>query len=111
MPLKRLLIVDSLIAEDLSDGLQFVAITTQPVPIVVSDLMTEVTEQRAVRLMHRAAALLALDIVSFVQSERNESVFVPGHHLRTARLAGCQEVKNEFLARHAIGWGRAEAHV
>src|ERR1700683_3265439 len=104
MSLKRLLVVDALIAEDLSDGLQFVAITNQPVPIVVSDLMTEVTEQRAVRLMHRAATLLALYIVSLVQGECDEPVVVPGHHLRTALLAGCQKVKNEVLACDAINW-------
>jgi hypothetical protein len=43
----------------------------------MSNLMTKVTEQRAVRLMHRAATLLALYIVSFVQGERDEPVIVP----------------------------------
>jgi hypothetical protein len=83
---------------------QFVAMTNQPIPIVVSDLMTEVTEQRTVRLMHRAAAPLALYIVSLVQGERDEPVVVPGHHLRTALLAGRQKVETEVLARDAT-WG------
>jgi hypothetical protein len=58
--------INALIAEDLTERLQFVAIANQPVPIVVSDLVTEVTEQRAIGLMHGAAAPLAFDIVSLV---------------------------------------------
>ena len=51
MSLQCLLVIGAFIAENLTEGLQFSAITNQPVPVVVSDLMAKVTEQRAVGLM------------------------------------------------------------
>ena len=50
------------------------------------DLVAEVAEQRAIRLVHDGAPLLALGVVGLFERKRNQSVIVTGHHPRPAEL-------------------------
>ena len=64
----------------------------QPVPIIVTDLVAEMTEQRAIRLAHLMTAALALHIVGFRQIDRDDAVGVAGHYRRT----GGRDVGQKF---------------
>ncbi len=54
----------------------------QAVPVVMSHLMPEMPQQRAVRLVHRLAHGFALGIVGFVDVQGDEAGIVPGHDMR-----------------------------
>ena len=65
---------------------------------MVADLVAEMAEQRAIRLAHGRAQLLALRIVRLFQRDHDHAVVVSGHHLRTSFGIG-QEVENEPVLR------------
>src|SRR5689334_5525878 len=87
MPLQGILIVIPLISEQLAKGGQHIAIADQQVPIVMSDLMTEVTKKRAIWLSHVVSATFALDIIGFGERNCDDAVLMPGHDLLSRRVS------------------------
>ncbi len=53
----------------------------QPVKVVMADLVAEMAEQRAVRLVHRHSQLLAVHIVTLGEVKRDHPVVMAGEHL------------------------------
>ena len=64
---------------------------------MMSDLMTKVTKQRAIRLTHRVSAVFALDIIGFRECDRDDAVLVSGHDLLGGRVG--EEVENQAVLR------------
>ena len=62
----------------------------------MADLVAEMPEQRAVRLVHRFAQLCAVDVVALGQIQRDHTVVMAGEHL--VLLAG-QQVEREAVLR------------
>src|ERR1700751_3707795 len=80
--LQSLPVVGSIVSEDLAHGIELTAVANKPIPEIVTDLVTKVTEQRPVRLVHGAATPFPLDVVGLLYSERNKTVVVAGQDLR-----------------------------
>src|SRR6185295_12896673 len=78
--LKGRVVVDPFITEHSAKRFQPRRISDQLVPIVMAYLVTKMAEQRPVRLMHGHPPLFTLHIVGFVEIDRNQAVFMPGHH-------------------------------
>jgi hypothetical protein len=76
--LQRDLVILTLVAEQLSKLIEGGRIRHQVIPVIVSDLVPEMTEQRAVRLGQGLALALALDVVGFRHIERDEPAGMPG---------------------------------
>jgi hypothetical protein len=53
--LQSLPVVGSIVSEDLAHGIELTAVANKPIPEIVTDLVTKVTEQRPVRLVHGGA--------------------------------------------------------
>src|SRR3954454_18608291 len=97
MALQRLLIINPFISEQLAGGEQHAAVTDQKVPIMMSDLMTKVTKERAVRLTHGLSAVFAHDIISFCECDRDDAVLMSGHDLVGGRVG--EKVENQPVLR------------
>src|SRR3954447_12276332 len=71
MALQRLRIILLLVAEERAKPRQIGRAAQQDVPVMVADLVTEVADQGAVRLVHLCAPGFPLGVVSFgdVQSD------------------------------------------
>src|SRR5690348_15955031 len=78
-------VVGSIVSEDLAHGIELTAVANKPIPEIVTDLVTKVTEQHPVRLVHGAATPFPLDVVGLLYSERNQTVVVAGQDLRAGR--------------------------
>src|SRR5471032_723933 len=59
MPLKGFGVARSIVAEQATKRFQPMAVGDQSIPVVMADLMTEVPEQRAIRLVHLHPNLFA----------------------------------------------------
>ena len=70
--------------------------TDEAVEVVVPDLVAEVSEQRAVRLGHRDAQLLAVHVVALGEVQRDDAVLVAGEHL--LKCAG-QQIERQPVVR------------
>ncbi len=64
----------------------------------MADLVAEVPEQRPIGLVHGQSDPLALGVVRLLDVQRDESVRVPGHHLRAAGRRA-QEVEHDPALR------------
>src|SRR4051794_21851642 len=58
----------------------------EQVPVMMPDLVAEVTEKGAVRLAHLEPAPFALDVIGFRKRDRNNPVFMAGHDLCGRRI-------------------------
>ena len=74
VPVQRRLVVDVRIAEQLLEPLRVGRVSTSTIEVVVADLVPEVPEQGAVRLVHRHAQLLAVDVVALGEVEGDHAV-------------------------------------
>ena len=95
MPVQRLLVVGVGIAEQLVEPRHVVAGRgDQPVEVVMPDLVAEVAQQGAVRLVHLDPQLLAVHVVALGQIDCDDPVFVAGQHLlvRTGQQPESQAV-------------------
>ena len=82
MPVQRLLVVGVRVAEQLVEpGDELGGRRDQPVVVIVPDLVAEVAQQGAVRLVHLHPQLLAVHVVTLGEIDCDDPVFVPGHHL------------------------------
>src|SRR5262249_51578483 len=78
-PERRAVIVP-FVAEYAPELVEPARVADQQVPVVVPDLVTEMTEQRAIGLLHDVAHALAFGIVRLRQAEGDETAGVAGHH-------------------------------
>ena len=78
--LERLRVVALLVAERLTEFFDAAAIRDQPVPIVVTDLVAKVAEQRAESLAEALPALRAHRGIRFRKIDRDDTVCMPGRH-------------------------------
>ena len=70
------------VAEQLAEPLRVVLRRLdQPVEVVMPDLVAEMAEQRAVRLVHRHPQLLAVHVVALGEIQCDHAVVVTGEHL------------------------------
>src|SRR5450631_955626 len=88
MPVKRLLIVGTLVPEDFAEGIQLAAVGDQPIPEIVSYLMTEMSQKRAIGFFLERALLLAMHIVRLGNVDGNQSIVVPGQHAPGVAIRG-----------------------
>jgi hypothetical protein len=79
------IVILAVIAEYPSASIELTAIAQQAVPVVMTDFVPEVTEQRAVWLSHGVATPLSFDIVGFRKCDRDQAIIMASHHLRCSR--------------------------
>ena len=87
MTLQRLPVVFPVVAEDGAALVEPSSIPHQPVPVVMTDLVPEVADQRPVGLAHLGAPLFALGVVSLRDVDGDEAVVMAGQHLDFRALA------------------------
>src|SRR5258708_28595558 len=78
--LERFAVVRPFVAEYLAKTKQSRCVANESIPVVVSDLVAKVTEQRAIALFHGKTNFFALHRVRLGHVERDETVLVPGQH-------------------------------
>jgi hypothetical protein len=83
---ERLVIVRSLVSEELAETLGELFSTDEAIPVVVTDLVAEVTEQRAVRLTHHQADSFAHDVVGLGDIKRDQPLVVAGENFGDAAI-------------------------
>ncbi len=80
VPLERRLVIGPLVAEGGAESLQQRTVGDETVPEVMADLVTEVPQKSAVRLLLQGAFLLPVDVVGLRDIEGDQSVVVTGQH-------------------------------
>ena len=96
MAVQRGLVVGVRVAEQLAEPLRIRhRRVDEAVEVVVPDLVAEVAEQGAVRLVHLLLQLFAVYVVAFGEIQRDDAVFVAGEHL--LELAGEQVERQPVL--------------
>jgi hypothetical protein len=98
--LQSLRVVLALVAEERTEAVQRprTAVSHQKVPVEVPDLVAEVAEQRAVRLVHSLAAALTLAGVGLGDVDGDEARVVARDHPGRARVRGVgKHVEQEAL--------------
>ena len=91
-------VVLALVAEQRAERLQPKTVPNQSLPIVVTDLMAKVPEERAVRLRHVLARALALGVVGLGDVDGDQPLRMARHNLRGVleRPGGsCEEVEGK----------------
>ena len=82
VPVHRRLIVRLRVAEQTPERLESLGEPRhQTVVVVMADLVAEVAEQRAVRLVHRHPQLLPMNVVAFGEVDGDDAVVMTGDHL------------------------------
>ena len=116
MLLQRIFIILPLVAKDSPASIERLSIVpNQPIPVIMGQLMTKMTDERAVGFAHADAPSFALGVVGFSDIDCDEPAIMAGlHHLDLAvRLCDvAQELEGQsFLGvLHAIGHGQVPAH-
>ena len=85
MALNRLPVVLPLIAEQLAKRREPLAVPDETIPIVVTALVPEMPEQRAIRFVQLRPPAFALGIVGFRDVDRDDAAGVPRQDGRRAR--------------------------
>ena len=85
--IQRLRIVLALVAEERTPALEARAGLHQPLPVVMADLVAEVSKHRSIRLVQGDAPLLALGIVGLAEVQGDHAARMAGFH-RLARRVG-----------------------
>ena len=104
--LQRLVIVAPLVAEDAAKLLEMRRIGNQAVPVIMPDLVTEMTERRAVQLAHLMAAAFALRVVGFGEIDGDDAVGMAGHHRRGGRRGIGEKLKGQAAGTFRLGLER-----
>src|SRR5262249_48879052 len=78
--LQRQLVINRLIPEKLTPGSQSRSGPNQALPIIVADLMPEMSEQRPIRFMQTNAAAFPLVAVRLPHVDRDHSTAMAGFH-------------------------------
>jgi hypothetical protein len=79
MVVERRLVISPLVAEQLPESLERGGAVDQQRPVVVPDLVPEMTEHGSVGLSELRAPPLALSIVRLAQVDRDDAIAVAGH--------------------------------
>src|SRR5208337_4741697 len=96
MLLESLVVVLPLVAEPLTKVVDERAVLDQSVPIVVADLVTEMTQDSAVRFVEPEPPPLAFHLIRLGHIQRDHPVIMPGEYRRCSVSLGiCQELKSE----------------
>ena len=82
--LERLTVVEAVITEHRTAGLKLVAVPNQNVPVVMTDLVPEMAQQRSIWLTHGNPTSFALSIFRLLECDRNLAFVVAGEDLRTS---------------------------
>jgi hypothetical protein len=75
----------------------------QTIPVVVTDLVAKMAEQRAIGFVHAAPALFALGVVGLGQVDANHTVFVPRQHARRGRVVRVGHELERQSAHRVVG--------
>ena len=105
----RLRIIGALVPEQRSEAILHVGPGNEPIPIIVADLMTEVTEKGPIRLPHFVSDALARHVIRFDHVQGDHPVGMPGEELRhVAVLRGrvVEEVEGETVRPLSFGLER-----
>ena len=82
MAVQRLLVVGVRVTEQFAEPRDVVdGRGDQPIKVVMADLVAEVSQQGAIRLVHLDPQLLTVHVVAFGEIDGDDTIFVPGHHL------------------------------
>src|SRR5260370_39877172 len=84
VPLQRRSIVLALVSEQLPELLDRGGVRNQTIPVIMRDLVPEMTEQRAVGFAHRFALAFSFGGVGLRHVEGDEAATVPSHDRRLA---------------------------
>jgi hypothetical protein len=69
----------------------------------MADLMTEMTKQGAIRLMHHDATFLALGTVGFLDRKRNQTIVMTGHNFASVMTGWTGEkIEHQLLSLSAF---------
>src|SRR5271166_4174057 len=101
MAFERLAVILPLVAEETAKLDNLIAPMDQPVPEVMSDLMSEMAQECPVRFVHLKSPRLALGIVGLGHVDSDNSVQVPGRCRDCPRHAGV-EVGKEVERQTAL---------
>ena len=101
MAFQRLGIIDALIAEHTLACIDFAGIADQHIPEIMPNLVAEMSQQRAIRLVHRGPEFGALHIIRLVQVDDDDAFIMAGEDFRTARQGLRQETR---IPAHARGF-------
>src|SRR5271165_4764011 len=82
MLLECLGVVLPLVAEPLTEVVDERAVLDQSVPIVVADLVTEMTQEGAVRLVEPESPPLTFHVIRLGHIQCDDPVIMPGEHRR-----------------------------
>ena len=88
MPLECLTVVLTLVAKEVAEGLDPDARRDQPLPIVMPNLMTEVTEKSAVWLLQLQPPFLPFCVVCLGYVQGNYPLAVPSEYWGGLRQIG-----------------------
>ena len=95
--LQRLGVVAPLVAEECAEGVHMPGAQHQLFPVVVAGFMPQMTQQRAVGLMHGLAPARALVVIGLGHVEGHDTLGMPRHDGRRAR-----HVRQEFIHRPGL---------
>src|SRR5208283_2941944 len=85
----------ALVAEPLTKVVDERAVLDQSVPIVVADLVTEMTQEGAVRFVEPEPPPLTFHLIRLGHIQCDQPVSMPGEHRRCSISRICQELKSE----------------
>ena len=97
--LQRLGVILPLVAEHGAEAVQLPAVAHQNVPVIMPDLVAEMAEQRAIGLVHRGAAVLALGVVGFLQRQVIRPLLWPVMTFCAPGVAGLARKSNAKRSR------------
>lgn len=98
MVAQRLIVILSLISKESSIILNPRAVANEQVPIVMTYLMSEMSEQSAIGLMHRHTPFFAFHVVALVDVHGDDAVIVSRKYARSPR-----KISLEFEGQSAFG--------
>ena len=101
-----LLVILPVVAEDGPAFVEMAAVTHELVPEIVPDLMAEMSDQRAIGLVHELASLFTFRVVRLAQRDRDHAVVVSCHDLRAG---GVRIVREEVEDQRFGGRLRVDA--
>jgi hypothetical protein len=93
-------IVLAIIAKHGATSIELTAVPDKNIPKVMTDLMPEMAERRAVRFGQFRPASLALDAIGLRKGDRDEAILMAGHDLRSC---GRGRVGQEFKGQPVVG--------
>lgn len=112
MSLKGFVIIHHpVISEDRTTGLKLAGVVDENIPEVMPDLVTEMSQQRAIWLIHFQAPALALDTFRLGQRDRDHAAVMPGRYFVAGRWVIGKKIEDQtvlWILRTGFKHGNSE---